>query len=122
MGGGRCHGRKCNNNDAKWGGWHNNHRQRVKGDKFIPKWQNPELTHPGVTCDGCEAPIMGPRWKCSFCPDYDLCSQCKKKGIHDNHIFYKIPFRMRSSCNFFTFGFKRYISNTRKNCCYICSL
>jgi hypothetical protein len=30
--------------------------------------------HKNVTCDGCElSPILGARWKCSVCADYDLC-------------------------------------------------
>ena len=54
------------------------------------------MTHPGVICDGCEGPVMGPRWKCSVCPDFDLCKPCKKKGIHFEHAFVKIPFRLRT--------------------------
>jgi len=37
--------------------------------------------HLGVTCDGCEShPIMGTRYKCTVCDDYDLCAVCLKKG------------------------------------------
>jgi hypothetical protein len=33
--------------------------------------------HPNVACDGCgEAPIAGPRFKCAFCSNYDLCEAC----------------------------------------------
>eukprot|EP01121_Diplochlamys_sp_Union-15-3_P010637 TRINITY_DN3003_c0_g3_i1.p1 TRINITY_DN3003_c0_g3~~TRINITY_DN3003_c0_g3_i1.p1 ORF type:complete len:280 (-),score=53.46 TRINITY_DN3003_c0_g3_i1:23-805(-) len=54
--------------------------------------------HWGVTCDGCNKhPIVGPRFKCIRCPDYDLCAQCESKGIHvdTGHQFRKIerPFR-----------------------------
>ena len=31
--------------------------------------------HVNVTCDGCNmAPIVGSRFKCAECPNYDLCS------------------------------------------------
>lgn len=48
--------------------------------------------HPGVFCDGCQGNINGIRYKCSVCPDYDLCEACEAKtGIHDStHLFLKI--------------------------------
>lgn len=33
-------------------------------------------THLGVYCDRCRAMIVGKRWKCSKCYDYDLCDLC----------------------------------------------
>ncbi len=44
-------------------------------------------------CDKCgEYPIEGTRWKCSTCPDSDLCNKCKKRGDHDHrrHHFIEI--------------------------------
>eukprot|EP00117_Sycon_ciliatum_P001931 scpid86818/ scgid7384/ Sequestosome-1; Ubiquitin-binding protein p62 len=39
--------------------------------------------HRGVTCDICGiGPILGIRYKCSVCHDYDLCSNCEAKGTH----------------------------------------
>jgi len=41
------------------------------------------VEHHGVRCDGCNAfPIVGVRYKCSVCPDYDLCSTCEAKQVH----------------------------------------
>lgn len=49
--------------------------------------------HEGVTCDGCAGGIVGIRYKCSVCWDYDLCESCEAKGaqIHDlSHPLIKI--------------------------------
>uniref|UniRef100_A0A1A8DWZ2 Protein ref(2)P n=1 Tax=Nothobranchius kadleci TaxID=1051664 RepID=A0A1A8DWZ2_NOTKA len=45
----------------------------------------PPAVHPNVTCDGCEGPVVGTRFKCSVCPDYDLCSTCQARGTHTEH-------------------------------------
>jgi hypothetical protein len=43
--------------------------------------QTPGEVHHGVTCDSCKAyPIIGSRYKCSTCPDYDLCQSCNSQG------------------------------------------
>lgn len=49
-----------------------------------PPHHSPML-HPGVTCDGCEGPVAGTRFKCTVCPDYDLCLTCQGKGLHKEH-------------------------------------
>ncbi|XP_029020861.1 sequestosome-1 [Betta splendens] len=46
--------------------------------------------HPNVTCDGCEGPVVGTRFKCSVCPDYDLCSTCQAEGKHTEHALLPI--------------------------------
>jgi len=39
--------------------------------------------HTGITCDGCTVfPIVGERWKCSICHDFDLCASCHNLGVH----------------------------------------
>jgi hypothetical protein len=39
--------------------------------------------HQSVTCDGCgQSPIIGKRFKCLVCHDYDLCSNCEAKNDH----------------------------------------
>ena len=50
-----------------------------------------EAYHRGVVCDGCQmAPIVGPRYKCLMCPDYDLCKTCEGNGVHVEHDMIKI--------------------------------
>jgi len=42
--------------------------------------------HKRVTCDGCGvAPIVGPRFKCETCANYDLCGACysKRAELHN---------------------------------------
>jgi len=57
-----------------------------------PRGEDEENIHPGVVCDGCGGNVAGIRYKCSSCPDYDLCQTCEAKGgIHDaSHVFLKI--------------------------------
>ena len=48
--------------------------------------------HDGVMCDGCQAsPLIGVRYKCVQCPDYDLCAACESKRTHTpSHNFIKM--------------------------------
>lgn len=48
--------------------------------------------HRGVQCNGCNMqPIMGIRYHCANCWDFDLCEMCEAQQIHHKtHVFYKI--------------------------------
>jgi len=50
------------------------------------------VTHHNIVCDGCQMnPITGVRFKCSICPNYDLCESCEVKGVHEtSHPFLKL--------------------------------
>lgn len=53
------------------------------------------VVHNGITCDGChKGPITGVRYKCSECPDFDLCSECEGKDMHNHHVFLKLKYPM----------------------------
>lgn len=45
-----------------------------KSEKKAKQQPAPARLHPGVVCDGCEQDIVGVRYKCLTCVDYDLCS------------------------------------------------
>ncbi|KAJ2365229.1 hypothetical protein H4S01_003363, partial [Coemansia sp. RSA 2610] len=47
-----------------------------------------KVVHPGVYCDACDAPIVGVRYKCGNCYDYDLCAKCEPATKHnEDHLF-----------------------------------
>ena len=51
-----------------------------------------KIVHFGVKCDGCGTfPIIGCRFKCAVCDNFDYCEQCEKKfSEKHNHPFLKI--------------------------------
>merc|ERR550532_11394 len=52
--------------------------------------------HPNITCDGCGvSPILGPRFKCEWCADYDLSGNCypHKEALHSEQGGGQHPFR-----------------------------
>jgi hypothetical protein len=50
--------------------------------------------HEGVWCDNCKTtPLIGARYKCMNCVDYDLCENCESKSEHihnSDHVFCKL--------------------------------
>lgn len=49
-----------------------------------------EVVHYRVNCDGCgQKGIVGIRYKCAICPDFDFCERCEATIEHD-HPFLKI--------------------------------
>ena len=55
-----------------------------------------EEVHQGITCDLCAmSPILGIRYRCSVCPDFDVCSSCvtsrTQSGAHiPSHLYLRI--------------------------------
>jgi len=51
--------------------------------------------HHHITCDGCgKEPLVGRRWKCTACPDFDLCGACyaRRQELHAvDHEFQEVP-------------------------------
>lgn len=49
-----------------------------------------KVVHNGVFCDVCNfGPIIGTRFKCFQCPDYDLCEKCEPNN-HSDHLMLRI--------------------------------
>jgi len=68
--------------------------------------------HPGVMCDGCQGKVVGFRYKCLVCEDFDLCGKCEFSGVHPQHSMIRIidpqitwpqqvfsPLRILNQCN-----------------------
>jgi hypothetical protein len=59
-------------------------------DEIDSQRQNSGEIHPNVICDGCEKPLVGHRFKCLVCDDYDLCSVCESAGYHPEHNMVRV--------------------------------
>ena len=47
-------------------------------------------SHDRVRCDGCSVfPLVGVRYKCAVCEDFDFCEKCEENVNHP-HPFLKI--------------------------------
>ena len=51
-----------------------------------------ENVHKEIYCNMCNCtPLVGSRYKCFECDDFDLCQDCESKKIHE-HPFIKIDY------------------------------
>lgn len=51
---------------------------------------SPSQVWPGVSCDGCEEfPMVGLRYKCAVCDNFDFCESCERSLNHP-HPFIKL--------------------------------
>ena len=69
--------------------YNNLKRRRIENNSTNSNFRN---IHFGVECNGCGvSPILGCRYKCSVCDDYDLCEECEKKMAKEHgHSFLTI--------------------------------
>ena len=70
--------------------------------------------HTGITCDNCSmSPIVGKRFKCMTCPDFDLCEKCEQMCIH-NHPMIRLMSAANSNTHTFSgHWFKNIIDSFR---------
>ncbi|KNC81678.1 hypothetical protein SARC_06008 [Sphaeroforma arctica JP610] len=45
--------------------------------------ENGERVHSGITCDVCDKTVVGNRYKCQDCVNFDLCEPCFQTESHD---------------------------------------
>uniref|UniRef100_A0A5S6QYC7 ZZ-type domain-containing protein n=1 Tax=Trichuris muris TaxID=70415 RepID=A0A5S6QYC7_TRIMR len=69
-------------------------KSKQKGPTVTDDLENPtykSAVHPHVLCDVCDREIVGIRYKCLVCDDYDVCEQCEPTCVHDpGHIMLRI--------------------------------
>ena len=62
--------------------------------KQISNFSSCKTVHDGIKCDMClKMPIIGCRYKCSICDNYNLCENCEEENANfqsHNHNFIKI--------------------------------
>ncbi|KAF7721705.1 Next to BRCA1 protein 1 protein [Apophysomyces ossiformis] len=59
------------------------------------KHNDDRVVHRNVVCDRCDRPIVGIRYKCGHCEDYDVCESCENTVLsfhNPKHIFLKVRF------------------------------
>ncbi|OMJ66492.1 hypothetical protein SteCoe_36638 [Stentor coeruleus] len=69
---------------------------RTEIKNYMPKLccamseENSSIVHENISCNNCGVfPIIGHRYKCSVCNNFDFCQVCEKTTLHD-HPFIKI--------------------------------
>jgi hypothetical protein len=68
---------------------------QVEKEEEKPQTEQPVVRHFGIVCDGCDQHnIVGDRYKCNDCKDFDYCGTCfsseEMKQSHGNHTFTKV--------------------------------
>jgi len=95
----------------------NNEKSILIENKYDEKSINDqEMVHSNVTCDNCSRyPIVGARYKCTVCINYDLCSNCEALGTHDiTHPLLKIVHPANSESQEYS-GLKEFLKGKRSH-------
>ncbi|KAJ3352712.1 Next to BRCA1 protein 1 protein, partial [Allomyces javanicus] len=71
---------------AAWRDWHARQPRKPVGAPVQPRQQQQQqqqtttaqrrVVHFNVICDHCQKTVIGTRYKCTSCPDFDLCETC----------------------------------------------
>ncbi|XP_075987031.1 uncharacterized protein LOC142983818 isoform X2 [Anticarsia gemmatalis] len=65
----------------------------LPGTEFSDDASAPDKTkaHSEILCNSCKKPILGYRYKCITCIDYDLCTKCEMFEVHPEHYMLRVP-------------------------------
>lgn len=71
---------------------HRGLEERIKFGGTEPTRATHQASRHPATCDLCSENIVGVRWKCLNCPDWDCCSSCARSVslTHPGHSFVKL--------------------------------
>ena len=76
-------------------------KYKKKFNNLIKNLKN--YVHNGIRCEKCfEEPIIGFRYKCSVCNNYNLCQKCEEENEvleEHSHYFIKIGKKCRENNN-----------------------
>uniref|UniRef100_A0A1E1WVF3 ZZ-type domain-containing protein n=1 Tax=Pectinophora gossypiella TaxID=13191 RepID=A0A1E1WVF3_PECGO len=53
--------------------------------------EDDQPTHTDIVCNSCARAVVGFRYKCVSCRDYDLCQKCEMLEAHPQHYMLRIP-------------------------------
>lgn len=62
-----------------------------------------ETKHEGIKCQECTNPIVGTRYKCLECTDYNICLSCEGKLNHLEHPMLRLAEQTVRNNNFIDF-------------------
>lgn len=83
-------------------------QQEPKAFQLIPpvkKVSQNRAIHTNVNCDGCLMIIVGVRFKCLQCDNFDLCERCVFTGTHDDHVMMRLGNPAEVSHSYFNLSF-----------------
>lgn len=71
--------------------------------------------HVDLECNECDGEILGFRYKCIQCEDYDLCANCEVKGFHPEHCMIRsaVPIVENNSQNVDNVALSENVTSTR---------
>ncbi len=71
--------------------------EKNKDNNKIKKRIDPPPIHKGIICNKCGKEIIGERFKCAQCTNFNLCEKCENNYIHDmKHIMIRILYPLKS--------------------------
>ena len=60
---------------------------KISESTMIERCEKEKYVHQGYNCDNCNIePIIGSRYHCKLCEDFDLCEKCYETQGHDHPL------------------------------------